>query len=75
LRGENQYFDGERDLELERLSFGVGAQGFTLVTYQHSFFKADGSPRIVGSLDVDRHGGSCKTYMDGNLGSIEFGRP
>ena len=67
LRGENQYLDGEHDVELERLKLGVGAQAPTLVSYEHSFFNANGSPQIVDSLDVKHGSASCKSYTEGNF--------
>jgi hypothetical protein len=66
LRGDSQYLDGEHDSELEHLKPGVSAQPPTLVSYEHSFFNADGSPRIVNRLDVETGSASCKRYTESN---------
>lgn len=67
VRGESQYLDGEHDVELERLKLEVNAQAPILVSYEHSFFNANGSPRIVNTLDVKTGSASCRRYSEDNI--------
>ena len=67
LRGESKYFDGEYDIEVERLKPGESGQAPVLISYEQSFFNADQSPQRVSSLDVESGTASCKTYVEGRL--------
>ncbi len=67
LRGESRYLDGEHDIEVERFKPGSAGQAPMLISYQHSFFNADQSPKRVNGLDVRSGTGSCKTYVNGKL--------
>jgi hypothetical protein len=67
LSGESKYFDGEYDIEVERLRLSAGVQPPALVSYRHSFFNPDRSPQRVSSLDVKAGIGSCQAYVDGEV--------
>src|ERR1700758_295011 len=44
--GDNSYADGERDIEQDTVEFTSQAQMPVLVRFEHSFFSADGSPKL-----------------------------
>jgi len=67
LRGENNYLDGDHDVELESLKLGAGAQAPTLLSYEHSFFGPDQTRQRVASLDARNGSASCKVYVSGRL--------
>lgn len=61
IDGRNNYFDGEYDVERERLrGSGVAPQ---LVSYEHSFFGADGAPQRIARADATAGQASCTTYQ------------
>jgi hypothetical protein len=64
FEGENRYLDGEYDREVQRVErSGDGAP--ILVTYQHSFFAADGSPVSLDTLDAKTGVVACTLYGEG----------
>ena len=67
LRGLSSYFDGQRDVEVERLRLSSSEQAPTLVTYEHTFFNGDGSRQRRMSLDVESGTGSCEVDVNGKI--------
>ena len=52
FEGENRYLDGEYDREVQRVERIAEGAPPILVSYQHSFFAADGSPQSLDTLDA-----------------------
>jgi len=59
--------DGEHDTESERLFVGNPDAIPRLETYEHSFFNADGTLRMVDTLDAKSGLASCTSYSAGKL--------
>src|SRR5580658_4903181 len=65
FEGENRFLNGEYDRETERVErIGNGAAP-VLVSYQHSFFNADGSPESIDALDAKTGVLACTHFSDG----------
>ena len=60
VEGENKYLNGEFDRETQRVELTSDGSPPVLVTYQHEFFNADGSPQYVEALDSKAGTASCK---------------
>ena len=69
IDGRNSYLDGEYDVEHDFLKAADGGIP-RLITYEHSFFDAQGKPQIVSRADVPAGKASCATYHDGK-GKVE----
>jgi hypothetical protein len=67
IKGETRYLDGDRDSEDELLSVAPQTHSLRLETYQHSFFNADGTLKMVDKLDVKSRTGSCAGYSSGKM--------
>ena len=67
IKGETRYLDGERDSEDELLSLAPHTYRPRLETYQHSFFNADGTLKLVDKLDANSGLASCASYTSGRL--------
>ncbi len=65
VQGENEYLDGRHDRELERLKLGAPGEARILLSAEHSFFNADGSPRVVNRLDTQFGAASCTEHVNG----------
>ena len=52
FEGENRFLDGEYDHEVQRVELDAHGAPPILVSYQHSFFDADGSPESIDALDA-----------------------
>jgi hypothetical protein len=65
FEGENNYLDGEHDSEVQRVECGANASPPILVSYQHSFFAADGEPESIDRLDAKSGSVSCILYSRG----------
>lgn len=52
FEGEDRFLDGEYDHEVQRVDLGAKGAAPILVSYQHSFFNADGSPESIDALDA-----------------------
>ena len=65
FEGENNYLDGEHDSEVQRVERAANASPPILVSYQHSFFAADGAPESIDRLDAKSGAVSCTVYSDG----------
>lgn len=65
LTGENRYLDGEHDVERDVIKI-VGTDGVpTLVSFERSFFNADGSPKYASRADLGSGAAACTSYEDG----------
>jgi hypothetical protein len=69
IDGRNSYLDGEYDVEHDLLK-SVEDEPPRLITYQHSFFDAQGKPQIIARADVPGGKGSCAVY-NGGKGTIQ----
>ncbi len=67
IKGETTYFDGERDNEDEILYAVSQTDRLRLETYTHSFFNADGTLRMLDTLDAKSGTASCATFTSGNM--------
>ncbi|HXN85316.1 MAG TPA: hypothetical protein VN867_04550 [Candidatus Binataceae bacterium] len=65
FEGDNDYLDGEHDSEVQRVERGANASPPILVSYQHSFFAADGAPLSIDRLDAKSGAVSCTVYSEG----------
>ncbi|HKN62516.1 MAG TPA: hypothetical protein VJW93_15140 [Candidatus Acidoferrales bacterium] len=65
INGETRYLDGEHDSESDRLYVGKPGATPTLVTYEHSFFNADGTLLMVDTLNAKSGLASCTSYAAG----------
>lgn len=62
IDGRNDFLDGERDVERERLrSVGRDPQ---LVSYEHSFFDAHGAPQRAARFNAQSGLAACISYSD-----------
>ena len=68
--GDNSYADGERDVERDTVEFPSHAQMPVLVRFEHSFFSADGSPRLIGWADLKSGKASCMSYAAGRAKTL-----
>ncbi len=63
IDGRSDFLDGEHDAESERLrATGADPQ---LVSYEHSFFDAQGAPQRVARLDAPSARATCVSYSGG----------
>jgi hypothetical protein len=62
VEGENKYLNGEFDRETQRVEHTADGSPPVLVTYQHAFFNADGSPEYTEELDSKAGTASCKRF-------------
>ncbi len=70
LSGENRYLDGERDVERDVIKI-AGSNGVpTLVSFERSFFNADGSPKFSSRADLGSGAAACISYQDGRARAI-----
>jgi hypothetical protein len=67
IKGETRYLNGERDSEDIRLHLTGPASTPSLETYEHSFFKADGSILMLDTLDAKSGDASCTSYWSGAM--------
>ena len=61
LVGQNRYIDGEYDVERDIIAFGADG-GARLVSFEHSFFNADGSQKFFGRADLRKGEGECTGF-------------
>jgi hypothetical protein len=62
IHGEDKYLDGEYDQEEQRLKPAPSDVPPFLLSYQHRFFNADGTPQYEESLDSRSGAATCKFY-------------
>ena len=63
--GENRFDDGEYDTERDRLELGGGDQIPRMITFEHAFFNANGTPQRIGKANFQTGGASCIQYENG----------
>jgi hypothetical protein len=59
LHGENDYFDGQIDLETAHVLLGAGAGQPKLTEFDHTFYKKDGSILMRAHLDANSGAATC----------------
>ena len=62
FEGENRYLDGEYDREVQRVVSATEGAPPVLVSYQHSFFAADGAAESLDTLDAKNGILACTLY-------------
>jgi len=62
IRGENEFLNGEHDVEVEHLEKPGDGSPPALIDYEHVFFKANGSPQFTDSLEVRSGTSSCQRF-------------
>jgi len=67
IKGETRYLDGERDSEDEFLYHAPATYKPRLDSYEHSFFSADGTLKMVDKLNVKSGVASCTSYSSGRV--------
>jgi len=65
LRGENDYFDGQTDVETAHLELEGAGQLPKLVEFDHTFYNADGSILKRAHADLKTGAGTCIDNADG----------
>lgn len=69
IEGNNQFIDGQRDIEHDTLKTVDGGLP-RMLTYEHDFFDAHGAAQLTASADAVSGNSSCAKYENGK-GSIE----
>jgi len=67
VKGETRYLDGEHDNETEQLYVGSPDSTPRLDSYEHSFSNADGTLRMVDTLNPKSGVASCTSYAAGKM--------
>ena len=62
FEGENRFVNGEYDHEVQRVERSSAGAPPRLISYQHSFFNADGSPESIDALDARTGVLACTHY-------------
>jgi hypothetical protein len=70
ILGNNSYADGEHDVERDTVEFPSAAQMPVLVRFEHSFFSAGGSPKLMGWADLKSGKASCMSYAAGRAKTL-----
>jgi hypothetical protein len=70
ILGYNSYADGERDVERDMVEFRSSGQIPFLVGFEHSFFSADGLPKLIGWADLKSGKASCVSYTAGSAKTL-----
>lgn len=65
LVGQNSYLDGEYDVERDIIAFVGDTVTPSLVSFEHSYFHADGSRRFVARADLRNGRAECTSYESG----------
>ena len=63
--GENHYNNGERDIERDDLALNESDTLPTMEHFEHTFFNADGSPKLIARADTRTGDASCVSYEAG----------
>jgi len=59
LVGQNRYLDGEYDIERDQVELHGDGAAPSLLAFEHSFYKADGSKQAFGRADLRSGEASC----------------
>lgn len=65
VRGENHYNNGEHDIERDDLALSESDTLPTMQHFEHTFFNADGSPKLIARADPRTGDASCVSYEAG----------
>jgi hypothetical protein len=65
LIGNDRYFDGEYDIERDVISSAANTGVPALVSFEHSFFNADGSRKFFARADLPSGEAECSSYEAG----------
>jgi hypothetical protein len=68
LVGQNRYLDGEYDIERDRVQLHTDGTAPSLLSFEHSFYRADGTRRALGRADLRTGEASCVDYSAGQEG-------
>lgn len=68
--GENRYDNGEHDVERDELSYFRDDRIPTMLHFEHRFFNADGSLKLMGRADPQSGEASCETYAAGQQHNV-----
>lgn len=71
LIGENHYLDGERDIERDVIKVAAGDGAPQLISFERSFFNADGSPKLASRADLSTGTAACISYEDGEPRTLD----
>ncbi len=71
LTGENRYLDGEHDTERDVIKIAAGDGAPKLVSFERSFFNADGSRKLASRADLTIGTAACTTYEDGQARTLD----
>ncbi len=63
--GENHYNNGEHDIERDDLALGESDRLPTMEHFEHTFFNADGSPKLTARANPRTGEASCVSYDGG----------
>jgi hypothetical protein len=63
--GENHYNNGEHDIERDDLALNQNDALPTMEHFEHTFFNADGSPKLIARADLRTGDASCVSYEAG----------
>ena len=63
--GENHYNNGEHDIERDDLALNQNDALPTMEHFEHTFFNADGSPKLIARADPRTGDASCISYEAG----------
>jgi hypothetical protein len=63
--GENHYNNGEHDIERDDLALSQNDALPTMEHFEHTFFNADGSPKLIARADPRTGDASCVSYEAG----------
>jgi len=63
--GENHYNNGEHDIERDDLALNQNDALPTMEHFEHTFFNADGSPKLIARADPRTGDASCVSYEAG----------
>jgi hypothetical protein len=73
IRGEYRYFDGQWDVEEDRLRHVPGAAMPQMIQFNRTFYGADGATQRRTTVDLKTGNASCEVYGDeANRGGTEI---
>ena len=75
LVGQNRYLDGEYDIERDRVLLHKDGTAPSLLSFEHSFYRADGTRRALGRADLRSGEASCVDYSAGQEQSKQLDFP
>jgi hypothetical protein len=64
IKGQYRYFDGQWDVEEERLEHGESGAIPQMMEFNHTFYAADGTMQRRNTVDLKTGNSSCEVYND-----------